>query len=93
MLEKSYGLLFFLKQPKDARKKERYVYLRITVDGLAKEFSTKEKWHVDRWDQKTGRASGHKEDAKRMNIFLDEISGKVLAAKTDLIRDDKPITA
>ncbi|HWV72886.1 MAG TPA: site-specific integrase [Pseudosphingobacterium sp.] len=93
MLEKSYGLLFFLKQPKDVKRKERYVYLRITVDGLAKEFSTKEKWHVDRWDQKTGRASGNKEDARRLNIFLEEISGKVLAAKTELLRDDKPVTA
>ena len=84
---------FFLKQPKDAREKERYVYVRITVDGLAKEFSTKEKLHVDRWDQKTGRASGNKEDAKRLNIFLEEISGKVHSAKTELIRDDKPVTA
>lgn len=58
MLEKSYALLFFLKQPKDHQKNERFVYARITVDGIAKEFSTKQKWTTSRWDQRAGRAAG-----------------------------------
>jgi hypothetical protein len=41
MLEKSFGLLFFLKQPKSQKSGERYVYLRITVDGKPIELSTK----------------------------------------------------
>ena len=39
MLEKSFGLFFFLKQPKNQKSDERYVYLRITVNGSAKEDS------------------------------------------------------
>jgi hypothetical protein len=29
----------------------RYVYLRVTVDGIPKELSTKMKWDFRRWDQ------------------------------------------
>lgn len=57
MLESSFGLTFFLKVP---RKKSnlRYIYLRITVDGIPKETSTKRKWDTTRWDQKAERAIG-----------------------------------
>jgi len=48
MLEKSFGLLYYLKQPKNQKKKDRFVYLRITVDGKSKELSTKRTWNVDR---------------------------------------------
>lgn len=39
MLEKSLGLFFFLKQPKKRKSEERYVYLRITVNGISKAFN------------------------------------------------------
>jgi hypothetical protein len=35
MLEKSFGLLYYLKQAKNQKDEKRYVYLRITVDDLA----------------------------------------------------------
>lgn len=92
-MEKSYGLLFFLKQSKNSKSKVRFVYARITVDGNSKEYSTKQKWHADRWDQKSGRAVGTKEDARRLNNFLDELAGKVLQAKTELIRESIEISA
>lgn len=33
----------------------RYVYLRVTVDGIPKETSTKMKWDNRRWDQDLGK--------------------------------------
>ena len=39
MLEQSYGLNFFLKSPNLKSKSIRYVYLRITVNGIAKELA------------------------------------------------------
>lgn len=48
MLEQSYGLNFFLKSSNVKNKSIRYVYLRITVNGIAKETSTKRKWDVNR---------------------------------------------
>lgn len=93
MLEKSFGLFFFLKQPKNQTNDERYVYLRITVDGIAKELSTKRTWNFSRWDQPTGRAKGTKEDALKLNAYLDAYRANVYSAKSALLQAEKEITA
>ncbi|WP_225586959.1 phage integrase SAM-like domain and Arm DNA-binding domain-containing protein [Algoriphagus sp. Y33] len=93
MLEKSSGLLFFLKQSKKSTKKERYVYLRITVDGISKEISTKRLWPPSRWNASAGRAEGNKEDSRILNSFLDTLSYKALQAKKQLIESDREVTS
>lgn len=92
MLESSFGLTFFLKTP---RKKTnmRFIYLRITVDGIPKETSTKRKWDVTRWDQKTERAIGNKEDARMLNHFLDSLETKVNQCKSDYLYNERVVTA
>lgn len=93
MIENSFGLFFFLKQPKNQKSDERYVYLRITVDGIAKEISTKRMWNVSKWDQRTGRAKGNKEDALKLNAYLEVFTGQVYSAKSQLMLGGKTITA
>lgn len=92
MLETSFGLNFFLKTPRKPTN-IRYIYLRITVDGIPKETSTKRKWDVQRWDQKAERAIGFKEDAKAINFFLDSLVTKINQVKMDLMYSDKTITS
>lgn len=92
MLEKSFGAMFFLKTP-EKKENLRVVYLRITVDGIPKEISTKRKWDATRWNQKTERATGNKEDAKSLNYFLDSLSTRISNYRTDLINDDQTITS
>ncbi|MCD0474074.1 site-specific integrase [Flavobacterium sp. EDS] len=92
MLESSFGLVFFLKIPRN-ESKIRTVYLRITVDGIPKETSTKRKWESARWDQKTERAIGTKEDARSLNFFLDALILKVNEYKTEIMYSGKPITS
>jgi hypothetical protein len=41
MLEKSFGLLFFLKQPRNYEGGSMYIYPSVTVDGIPKELSVK----------------------------------------------------
>ena len=91
MLEKSFGLLYFLKQTGNEPKK--YIYLRITVDGHPAELSTKKQWWENRWDQEKGRATGVKEDAREVNHFLDTLENKVFRARKQLIEDEELITA
>lgn len=92
MLTRSYGVSFFLKTPeKKTNKSTKYVYLRVTVDGIPKEISTKQKWYSSRWDQKTGRATGTREDAKVLNFFLDTLVLKITKYITDLINEDSTI--
>lgn len=92
MLEKSFGISFFLKNAKNT-KKTRYIYLRVTVDGMPKEISTKRMWYMDRWNQSTERAIGTKEDARAINYFLDSIVAKINNHKTELINNDTTITS
>ncbi|RYY36962.1 MAG: site-specific integrase [Sphingobacteriaceae bacterium] len=91
MLENSFGITFFLKSSTKGTK-ERYVYLRITVDGVPKETSTKRKWEVDRWSQRTERATGTREDAKVLNFFLDALYMKIQQFKSELMLTGHPIT-
>jgi len=92
MLESSFGLVFFLKIPRNDSK-IRTVYFRITVDGIPKEASTKRKWDITRWDQKMERAVGSKEDAKSLNFFLDSLTLKINEIKTEMMYTGKSITA
>ncbi len=92
MLEQSYGLSFFLKSPRN-KTNARLIYLRITVDGIPKETSTKRKWDVQRWNQKFERATGTKEDAKAVNLFLDSLVAKVNNYRTSLMLEGHTITA
>lgn len=92
MLEQSYGLSFFLKSPRNKTNK-RLIYLRITVDRIPKETSTKRKWDVQRWNQKLERATGTKEDAKAINLFLDSLVAKVNNYRTSLMLEGYTITA
>ena len=92
MLEQSYGLSFFLKSPRN-KTNERWIYLRITVDGLPKETSTKRKWYLQRWNQKLERATGTKEDAKAINLFLDSLVAKVNNYRISLMLEEHTITA
>ena len=91
MLESSFGLAFFLKSPRK-ESKIRIVYLRVTVDGIPKETSTKRKWDTSRWDQRTERAIGSKEDARSLNFFLDSLVLKINEFKTEIMYSGKPIT-
>jgi hypothetical protein len=82
MLEKSIGLLFFLKKPKNYQQGDpKDVYLKITVDGIARELSCRRKWEYKRWNPHAGRASGFKEDAKELNTYLDTLQTMAYDAK------------
>lgn len=92
MIEASYGLNFFLKTHHKGSDL-RYLYLRITVDGIQKETSTKRKWEASRWNQKIERAIGTKEDAKSINFFIESLKRKIDDYKTQLINRNIPITS
>src|SRR5687767_13773837 len=93
MLDKSFGLLFYLKKPKDYARSAIPIYVRITVDCVRIELSVKRSWDATRWNSHAGRALGTKEDAKVLNIYLDAYQNKVYDAKRKLVESEKMITA
>lgn len=92
MLETSFGLSFFLK-PSAKERNLRYLYLRVTVDGIRKEISTKRTCDPKRWDAKSERVIGTKEDARALNYFLDALVTKINQFKMDLMYSEKTITS
>jgi hypothetical protein len=93
MLEKSFGLLFYLKQSKNQKKGPLYIYLKITVDGKSVELSSKRKWEPAKWNPAAARATGTKEDARELNYFLDALELQIFQAKRYLIENDREVSA
>lgn len=93
MLEKSLGLLFFLKKPRNYDGGPMCIYLRVTVDGIPKEMSVKRSWEPAKWNTKANRASGSKEDAKDLNHYLDVLKNKTYEIRKNMIDRGKVITS
>jgi len=93
MLEKSFGLLFYLKQTPSYKDAQMYIYLRITVDGTSKELSTKRLWFTAKWNVRAGRAEGTSEEARSINSLLDTLQVKAHEAKRMLIDANQDVTA
>ena len=93
MLDKSFGLLFYLKKPKNYVKGEVPIYLRITVDGNPKELSIKRSCNPVRWNPHAGRASGTKEEIRALNNYLDTYQARIFEAKRKLVEGNKIVTA
>lgn len=93
MLEKSFGLLFYLKKPKKYQEGKMPIYLRITVDCVPKELSTHQTCEPDRWSPEAQRVKGTKIEHKSVNAYLDTLERKVHEAKARLLEAGRPITA
>jgi site-specific recombinase XerD len=93
MLEKTFSLLYYLKKPKSYSKGLMPIYLRITIDGIAKEISTGRKCPPERWNSRAGRMMGTKEDARQLNSYLDTLQTKVFEVRRQLLEKDSIINA
>ncbi|MGI8635781.1 MAG: Arm DNA-binding domain-containing protein [Segetibacter sp.] len=93
MLEESFGLLFYLKKPKNYLKGTLPIYLRITVNGLTKALSLNRGWEKTRWNSYALRPVGTKEDAKELAMYLDSLQVRVYQAKRQILEDGEQITA
>ncbi|MGM9478006.1 site-specific integrase [Pedobacter sp. GSP4] len=93
MLEKSFELRFFLKKPVEMHKMMCPVYARITIDGIAREFSVKQEWPPEMWDQPACRASSGSKDAKKLNAYLDRVTSSVIDARREVMERGGEVTA
>ncbi len=91
-MEKSFGCFFYLKKRDKNPKSEVDIFLRITVNSVSAELSTKRKCFKANWNTKAGRAEGKNDYAKSINSYLDTIQQKVFEAKRRLIELDIEIT-
>jgi hypothetical protein len=88
-MEKNFGLLFYLKKPKNFKNGQRPVYLRITVNGISSEICTKRKCDYSDWNNTAGRMDGKTEFAKSLNSYPDVLQRKVYEARKKLAENDQ----
>lgn len=94
MVNKTFGLLFYLKKPKQYEKGALPIYLRLTVDGRRAEVATKRSCEApEKWNSAAGRMTGNKEAIKILNAHLDILQSKVYETYKDLLQEGKTITA
>lgn len=89
----NYNLLFYLRKQKSYKAGPIAIYMRITVSGKRAEMSTGRTIDPERWNGRSGRCIGTKEDARTLNAYLDSLQNKVSAAHQVLMNADKAITA
>ena len=91
-MNKTFGLLFYLKKSKVDAQGKCPIYLRITVDGKRTEISTKRSIAISKWNTQANKAIGRTEDVRELNAYLDSLITKVYQSQRDLIQDDKEVT-
>jgi hypothetical protein len=68
------------------------IYMCITINGKKEEIST-QKWIAkDRWN-KSGKALGHRQDSKDINLHLDTLKKQAFEIRRELIDKNETITA
>lgn len=89
---KNFSLYFRLKKPINYVKGNMPIYLRITVDSKRTELSINREFDPTRWNQRSGRATGTKEDAKTLNAYLDLMQVKVYEAYQSLVLANETVS-
>ena len=68
-MNKTFGLLFYLKKSKVDAQGKCPIYLRITVDGKRTEISTKRSIAISKWNTQANKAIGRTEDVRELNAY------------------------
>ena len=89
----SFHHIFFLKKPKTYSDGSIPIYLRFTVDGKRAETSINKVVDPAKWIAKGGRLSGHGEEVRKFNAYLDTLRVKANDAHDTIIREGNQPTA
>lgn len=93
MINKTFKILFFLRKSKRKSGGSSPVFVRVTVNGERFELSTARVYDPAGWNKDVGRASGHKQEAKALNSFLDVYQSQIFEAQRELLSRGKDVTA
>lgn len=85
--------LFFLKRSKPLRCGECPIYMRITINGVRKEFSTQVSVEERSWNRHRQRASHTASRQAHINAVLDSYESRFQEIWLDHIREGKKLTA
>lgn len=92
-MNKTFNLLFFIKKSKIKANGTAPIYLRITIDGIPKEISSKRNILPNKWDNKLQKGIGATEEIRSLNAYLKTLEQEVYEAHHLLMKDKKIATS
>jgi len=92
-MNKTFGLLFYVKRSKMGTNGTAPVYLRITIDGERIEVSSKRHVDPDKWNSKGQKLNGSSEDARATNAYLKTLEHEIYEVHRGMIDKKLPLTA
>lgn len=92
-MKTKFGLLFYIRKPKNYVAGPIPVWVRITVNGKRAETPSGRECEPTQWNSSAGRQKGTKEDVKSFNAYLDDLQFKVYEAHRQLTEADVLVTA
>lgn len=92
-MSQSFKVLFYLKKGKGKKVGVLPVYVRLTIDGKRVEWSVQQSCEEAKWNKQSGRMYGAKEEAKKLNLFLDAIQAHIYDVQRDYALRKERITA
>jgi site-specific recombinase XerD len=92
-MNKTFGLLFYVKRSKMTTDGTAPVYLRITIDGERVEISSKRYVNPDKWNTNGQKLNGTTEDVRTLNTYLKTIEHQVFEIYRNMIEKKLPLTA
>jgi site-specific recombinase XerD len=92
-MNKTLGILFYVKKAKMDESGKAPIYVRITVDGIRSELSIKRTIQLERWSADAGKVKGNNEEAKSINSYIDTVRMKIYEHQKKLMEYNKTVTA
>ena len=92
-MNKTFGLLFYVKRAKIDNNGQAPIYVRITIDGIRSELSIKRSIEIERWNTEAGKVKGNTEEVKSVNTYIDVVRNKIYDHHKRLIDANKKVTA
>ncbi|HEY2583614.1 MAG TPA: site-specific integrase [Mucilaginibacter sp.] len=92
-MNKTFGLLFYVKRSKMTENGTAPVYLRVTIDGERIEISSKRNVNPDKWNANGQKLNGTGEEVRSLNNYLKTLEHQVYEIHRHLIEKKLPLTA
>lgn len=81
------SILFYAKRAKTSISGLVPIYLRITIDGVRLEISSKRFVMPEKWSKEQNRMKGNSEEARSLNAYLDILKAKVHNAQKEIVQE------
>ena len=89
----TFSILFYLKTSKIKDDGTIPIYIRVTVDGMRSEISSKRYVLLEKWNKEKGRVKGTNENSREINYNLDQYENKLHRIYADLLSNNKLISS